>query len=323
MNATMLDRLLDTLDITLNAFALCEIQHGYQLRFDPMDTVVVHYVLAGSGILRMGSGGEATLQPDRMVVVPPGHTQWLGTDNRTRPVIEVLSDERCARLSADGLVRFTAGAAGNEVEGGSWPKLVVVCGAITANYGGGFGLFDTLLLPLAADAAEVPGLHGAFSLLFTELSCPGVGTRALAEALMTQCLILLLRRELARSGGSQLFVALHDARLARAVTSVLEHPAAPYTVASLAAMAGMSRTSFAVHFQATYGETPLDFVQRVRLRHAATLLRTTALPVKVIAAAVGYASRSHFSRAFHTAYGIEPRGYRQVKLLGEGTALPP
>ncbi len=85
----------------------------------------------------------------------------------------------------------------------------------------------------------------------------------------------------------------------------------------------MSRTSFVVRFQAAYGETPLDFVQRVRLRHAATLLRTTALPIKVIAAAVGFASRSHFSRAVHAAYGIEPRGYRRVKLPGAGTVLPP
>lgn len=223
---------------------------------------------------------------------------------------EVRADERCARLETDGLVRFTAGKGGGEAA----TPLLVVCGAITASYGGGFGLFDSLLLPLAADAAEVPGLHGAFSLLFTELSCPGVGTRALAEALLKQCLVLLLRRELARGGNSQLFVALRDPRLARTVTGVLLRPAAPYTVASLAAMAGMSRTSFAERFQAAYGETPLDFVQRVRLRHGATLLRTTALPVKVVAAAVGYASRSHFSRAFHAAYGIDPRGYRQIKV---------
>lgn len=326
MVASTLDRLLTTLDVVLSAFAQCEVQRGYRLRFDPMDTVIVHYVLAGNGVLRLGNGGEATLRPDRMVVVPPGQTQWLGSDDRAGPALEIPGDERCARLAADGLVRFTVGAEGGTGGGEAGEEdsspLVVVCGAIAASYGGGFGLFDTLRLPLAVDATEVPGLHGAFFLLFTELSCPGVGTRALAETLMKQCLILLLRRELARNGGSQLFVALRDARLARAVTSVLERPAAPYTVASLAAVAGMSRTSFAGRFQAAYGETPLDFVQRVRLRHASTLLRTTALPVKVIAAAVGYASRSHFSRAFHAAYGVDPRGYRQIRTPGANSGPP-
>lgn len=322
----MLDRLLATLEVTLSAFAQCEVQQGYQLRFDPMDTVIVHYVLAGHGILRLGNGGEVRLQPDRMVVVPPGQAQWLGSDNRSEPVREVAGDERCARLAADGLVRFTVGAedgTGSAVTAGeAVPRLVVVCGAIAASYGGGFGLFDTLRLPLTVDAEDVPGLHGAFSLLFAELSNPRIGTRALADALMKQCLILLLRRELSRNGGSQLFVMLHDVRLARAVTTVLEQPSAPYTVASLAALAGMSRTSFAGRFQATYGETPLEFVQRVRLRHAATLLRTTGIPVKVVAAAVGYASRSHFSRAFHATYGLDPRGYRHSNAPSDSSAVP-
>ena len=318
--ATTLDRLLVTLDVMLSAFAQCEVQRGYRLRFDPMNMVVVHYVLAGHGVVHLASGGEAELRPDRMVIVPPGQAQWLASDDGSGLIRETPGDERCADLAADGLVRFTAGPP----EGASGPgpaplgaaeptpRLVVVCGGIAASYGGGFGLFDTLRLPLAIDAAEAPALRHAFSLMFTELSVPAVGTRALAEALMKQCLILLLRQELARDDGSPLFAALRDARLARAVARVLEQPAAPYTVASLAALAGMSRTSFAGRFQAAYGETPLEFVQRVRLRHAATLLRTTALPVKVIAAAVGYASRSHFSRSFHATHGSDPSGYRQA-----------
>jgi AraC family transcriptional regulator, activator of mtrCDE len=67
-----------------------------------------------------------------------------------------------------------------------------------------------------------------------------------------------------------------------------------------------------------YGESPLGFVQRVRLWHAATLLSTTDLSVKVVAASVGYASRSHFSRSFRAAYGVDPRTYRQIRTEGGG-----
>ena len=35
------------------------------------------------------------------------------------------------------------------------------------------------------------------------------------------------------------------------------------------------------------------------------------MPVKVIAASVGYASRSHFSHAFSAAYGIDPTAFRR------------
>ena len=40
------------------------------------------------------------------------------------------------------------------------------------------------------------------------------------------------------------------------------------------------------------------------------MLGTCALPVKTVAARVGYASRSHFSRAFKAAYGVDPTAFR-------------
>ncbi len=48
----------------------------------------------------------------------------------------------------------------------------------------------------------------------------------------------------------------------------------------------------------------------MRLRRAERLLAETKLPVKSVAARVGYASRSHFSRAFKAAFGIDPAAYR-------------
>ena len=321
MLAKTLDRLLTTLDVDLHAFALCEVQGGHRLVFDPMEAVVVHYVLAGEGTVRLASGAGAALRPDRLVIVPPRLGQALeapGADDASGgapPLRDVPADERCAALEAGGMVRFVVGDAP--------AKLVVACGTISASYGGGFGLFDALAAPLPADAAELEGAAPAFRLLLAELSSPRVGTRALTGALMTQCLVLLLRRELARDGGSPLFAAMREPRLLRAVLRVLDQPAAPHSVASLAALAGMSRSSFAERFPQVYGESPLGFVQRVRLRHAAALLATTDLPVKVVAASVGHASRSHFSRSFRAAYGVDPRAYRQARAEGGGAPAFP
>jgi transcriptional regulator GlxA family with amidase domain len=105
---------------------------------------------------------------------------------------------------------------------------------------------------------------------------------------------------------------LRDQRLARAVTEVLENPAAPHSVESLAAKAGMSRASFAERFAQVYELTPMEFVQKVRLRIAATLLTTTDLAIKVISNSIGYTSRSSFSRAFRAIYGVDPKTFRQM-----------
>jgi hypothetical protein len=52
----LLDRLLATVDVHLHAFSVCEVRPGWRLVFDPMDAVVIHYVLAGMGSLQTDGG---------------------------------------------------------------------------------------------------------------------------------------------------------------------------------------------------------------------------------------------------------------------------
>jgi AraC-like DNA-binding protein len=89
---------------------------------------------------------------------------------------------------------------------------------------------------------------------------------------------------------------LADARLARAVAAFLERPGAHWTVASLARMAGMSRSAFAATFARVAGTTPQQFLSAVRFELGARLL-AEGVPMKAVARAVGYASSSSFARS--------------------------
>ncbi len=300
MSTDVLDKLLTTLSVRLHAFAVCEIQEGYRLVFDPMDAVTIHYVLAGSGTLQTGSGASVAFAPHSIMVVPARAPQTLGELSCVRG--EMPADENCEML-ADGMLRFTAG------EG--TPSIRVICGLILATYGGMLGLFENLNTPIVESAGNSESLRHAFHDMIGELANPGVGTRALTEALMKQCLILLLRQHLVHhSVDSPFFAALQDRRLARAVAAILEHPAAPHTVDSLAELAGMSRSAFTERFVQVFAQPPIDFLMKVRLRIAAHLLTTTVLPVKVVARTIGYDSRSYFSRAFRAVYGQGPADFR-------------
>ncbi|MBW3559755.1 MAG: AraC family transcriptional regulator, partial [Proteobacteria bacterium] len=132
-----------------------------------------------------------------------------------------------------------------------------------------------------------------------------------------------LRTHLTRFGTqAPLFRALKEPRLVRVIGAVLADPAAPHTVQSLADAAGMSRSVFAKHFQESYGKTPLEFVQSARLRHGARMLATTELPISSITSCIGYSSRSHFSRAFRAAYGVDPTACRRMKSGSNGAEQP-
>jgi transcriptional regulator GlxA family with amidase domain len=191
-------------------------------------------------------------------------------------------------------------------------ELVLGCASVSATIGSGFGLFDSLSEPLSADGTSA-SLLPIFRMMLEELSRPSVGTRAVVGALMKHVLIVVLREHLSRSGsGTPLFLPMLNPQLGKALTAIILRPHEPHRVEELARLAGMSRSRFAHHFARTYGRAPMDFVQSVRLAAARKLLRGSDLPIKSIAAAVGYASRSHFSRAFRAEFGVDPTRFRST-----------
>ena len=310
MRADLLDRLLVTVAVRLHAFSICQIQLGWRLKFSPFEAITIHYVLRGTGSLRVAQGPWIPFVPHSILIVPARQAHAVGE------AIDVLGEAQAVDHCAphgDGLVTFSAGAGQSDT--------LLVCGQISANYAGALGLFELFHVPIIGTFASNSVLHNAFELLLSEVVNPGLGTQAMTEVLMKQCLIILLRQHLLSGDGtSPLLAALGEPKLARAVLAILEQPNAPYSVESLAVLAGMSRASFAERFSKVFRQGPMDFVQRVRLRIAARLLTTTDLPVKIIAITIGYTSRSSFSRAFEAIYGLPPADFR--KFGGQDEAEP-
>ena len=189
--------------------------------------------------------------------------------------------------------------------------IVSACGTIFADCGG-LDLFDGLREPVQEDLSADRMVRSAFELMTRELAAPSFGTRSLAEALMKQCLILALRKQFERGETSILpAIGLHDPRLMQALLEMMEDPARDYTLEELAKLSGMSRSLFAERFTEAFDRPPMDLLKQIRLHRSAQLLRSTNLPVQVVAVAVGYASRSYFSRAFKATYGVDPKTFRE------------
>lgn len=313
MTAAILNRLLVTLDVAVEAFAVCEVRRGVRLVGKRENAVSVHYVLSGELHIAVEGAAPLVCQAGSIVLVPPNRVQYLAAD--ADPKEAVVAADHCT-LVRDGLLLVDAAE-------GRTGDLRVVCGMIMASVSGSFGLLDNLKSPIVADLSDLPFVRSAYAIMLDEIAEPGLGTRALVGALMKACLVPLIRRHFAQPGQqSELLKAFRNPRLGKAVSSVLDAPAAAHSVASLACVAGMSRSTFAKEFATAFQMTPMEFVAKTRLHHAAELLRATVIPIKVIASNIGFSSRSHFSRAFREAYGTDPTNFR-ASMTGSDLEEPP
>ncbi|MFI8824637.1 GlxA family transcriptional regulator [Streptomyces sp. NPDC053431] len=105
-------------------------------------------------------------------------------------------------------------------------------------------------------------------------------------------------------------------RDADALAAVRAHALAtldqPHTVAGLAAHAGMSPRSFARHFQATTGTTPLHWLITQRVAAAQKLLELTDHPLPEVARRAGFGSEVTMRQHFATHLATSPRDYRNA-----------
>lgn len=84
------------------------------------------------------------------------------------------------------------------------------------------------------------------------------------------------------------------------------------TLADIARRAALSIRTLNRRFQAETGQTPMQWVTGVRVRHAQQLLENTADGVEKIGRQVGFASPANFRDQFRRLTGVAPQTYRST-----------
>ncbi len=295
-----LDRLLQTLDVRLSAFALLRVGSGYRLDFQGSSAPIIHYVLTGHGQMEFHSGSTIRIETGDVIVLPPGCRKMLSSEAGAS--VDVRPSDNCEMVS-DGLLRIVVGDDGPQT-------VTLLCGSVSAGVANAQGLFGRLKEPFAEKLGDSDFVAQAFALLRDEAASPGFASRALMGAVMKACLTLVVRRRLDDlMEAHEQARGFRDERLRRVVLHIAEFPGAAHSVATLAGLAGMGRTAFATAFEAGFGVSPMAFVSRTRMHYASELLVTTDMPIKQIAASIGL-SRSHFSRMFKAVFDQYPQAFR-------------
>jgi AraC-like DNA-binding protein len=162
--------------------------------------------------------------------------------------------------------------------------------------------------------AHKAALRWSIERLMRELREPQPGSVLIAEHLAQALLIEALRLHLGEhSHHSQGWLfALADRRMRAVIAAMHDEPGRKWTLETLAKVAGMSRSSFAVRFKETVGEPAMDYLTRWRMIVASDRLANGALPIALVAPLVGYESESAFGAAFKRVMGYSPRQFAKA-----------
>jgi signal transduction histidine kinase/ligand-binding sensor domain-containing protein/DNA-binding response OmpR family regulator len=100
--------------------------------------------------------------------------------------------------------------------------------------------------------------------------------------------------------------------LKQAVETIEKHMADPeFGVDKFGREIGLSRSQLFRKFKSLVSDTPVDFIQSIRLKRASQLLEKTDMTVTEISYEVGFKYPSHFSQLFHARFGKSPKEYRR------------
>jgi AraC-like DNA-binding protein len=267
--------------------------------------VPFHYVDSGSCWLMMQTGKRVRLEAGSLVVLFGCQPHRLCDEpgSAADPLEQVLKHK-----TEEGNV---------EAYGGDGALTRIICGKFGWDEHEGppasFRHLPQLFQVHRDDWPEFGSFSATLRLLAGEFRSPQPGGE-LARRFLTQLLLIHVLRVLLngrRIPATGWLRALRDPAVAAALAAIHDKPENPWSLESLAAKAGLSRSVFAARFRARLGETPMAYVARWRLRVAARWLRETDLSVSEVLHRLGYTSAPAFNRAFKRTYRVAPSEYRR------------
>lgn len=166
-------------------------------------------------------------------------------------------------------------------------------------------------------APSAPLSHGSQTHVRALAECMSGFTRPDADVLQKHLEGLLLSlwasAHIARTGKAHAVIRRDqlDRRIRIALKAVSEQDVPGWSVRSLAAEAGLSRSRFFALFRAATGISPIQYKDYLRLEASIRLLTTTDETLGQLAGRMGFSAQSHFSRFIKQHLGYPPAHLRR------------
>ncbi len=265
-----------------------------------------HLVVQGRCHVRTGVDETVELGPGDLILIPRGQSHELSDrPGRDAPPLETVLQD--AGYADDNVLVVGSGNPSASTQ--------MVCGHFSFRQGADHPILRALpnfIVASAADRAKEPLFDETLRLL-TRQVFQDAGRSASAVRRMSEVIFIeLLRLGIgADEHLAKVLGGLRDPQIGKALELIHRSPGDPWTVATLAAEVGMSRSSFADQFRQAVGLGPMHYLSDWRLQKALSLLTGSQLPVQQVAALAGYRSPAAFTRAFSDKFGVAPTQMRR------------
>ncbi|MBB4962303.1 AraC family transcriptional regulator [Micromonospora polyrhachis] len=279
------------------------------LRIEDRAPLTLMALVRGDAWVVPDEGEAVRLKPGDVAIARGPDPYLVADDPATPPQAVIHPGQRCSTPSGEPLSGLTDRGVrtwGAGVDGatvlltGTYQLASMVSQRLLA------ALPTLLVLPGEAWDSPLVGL------LSDEMVKDEPGQEVVLDRLLDLLLIAALRAWLSRPEGNApaWYRAHSDPVVGRALRTLHDDPSHPWTVAALAADAGVSRAALARRFTELVGEPPMTYLTGWRLALAADLLRRSDATIGAVARRVGYGSSFALSAAFKREQGVSPQQYR-------------
>ena len=302
----LIDNLLSTIRIEGACYGRIQATAPWGLQSEAGSHARFGLITYGQAWLTLPAASEPIhLSQGDFFLLAPGREYMLSDDANTSPrnLSELIKD-RC-----NAPIRFGGGGAPTSIIAGRF-NFDEALGRPLADF------FPPRIVIRGGEPQMVP-LQKTLELLAAEVDASTPGSEVAVRRLADLLLIQALRSHIASGpDGNQVentgwLQAFSDSQIGAALNSMHERIDHPWTVASLASEAGMSRSAFAQRFKQLMSQSPLEYLTRWRMYRGTYLLRQSDRKLADVAQAVGYDSDGAFHKAFKRVLGIAPGEYRR------------
>ncbi|WP_024972705.1 AraC family transcriptional regulator [Ralstonia pickettii] len=264
-----------------------------------------HFVGRGPVLLRDASGATMRLEAGDAVLLPQGtpHALLSDPDAPCREIAGFESAKICDTVASVGV--------GAEAAPGD---ALIFSACMELDLGGMQPLVGTMpeFMHVGTLLARYPEIRPMLDAMERESCSERAGFAGILARLADVVAAFIVRGwvECGCGDATGWVQALREPKLGPAIVALHRDPGRNWSVAELAAQAGVSRSVFAERFLAATGMTPVRYLTELRMRLAAQWITRDREAIEAVAYRLGYGSLAAFSRAFKRVVGRPPGAMR-------------